>query len=50
MKKGDGEVWPRLTQDKIKYPWLKIDFDKVYYEESEEEETNEMVCTIKLTR
>ncbi|CAC5416763.1 HACD [Mytilus coruscus] len=40
-KKG-AEVWPRLTEDKVKYAWLKIDFDKVYYEESEEEQNDMM--------
>jgi hypothetical protein len=44
QKTGSGEVWPRLTYDKIKYPWLKIDFDKVAYEdESESEEEDEQV-------
>jgi prostaglandin-E synthase len=26
-KKESGPYWPRLTKDKIKYPWLKVDFD-----------------------
>ncbi|XP_060082787.1 very-long-chain (3R)-3-hydroxyacyl-CoA dehydratase-like [Ylistrum balloti] len=36
-KSGDGEIWPRLTYNKVKLPWLKIDFDKVAYEDSESE-------------
>ncbi|XP_062620250.1 very-long-chain (3R)-3-hydroxyacyl-CoA dehydratase 3-like [Saccostrea cucullata] len=38
QKKGSGEVWPRLTYQKLKYPWLKIDFDKVAYEDESESE------------
>nr|XP_034324775.1 very-long-chain (3R)-3-hydroxyacyl-CoA dehydratase 3 [Crassostrea gigas] len=38
QKKGDGEVWPRLTWKKINHPWLKIDFDKVAYEDESEED------------
>ncbi|KAK3097558.1 hypothetical protein FSP39_010781 [Pinctada imbricata] len=42
-KKGDGEVWPRLTFQKIKYPWLKIDFDKVAdIDDTESEEDQAM--------
>ncbi|XP_078314115.1 very-long-chain (3R)-3-hydroxyacyl-CoA dehydratase-like isoform X2 [Crassostrea virginica] len=41
QKKGDGEVWPRLTWKKIKYPWLKIDFDKVAYEDESESEDDD---------
>ncbi|XP_033750354.1 very-long-chain (3R)-3-hydroxyacyl-CoA dehydratase-like isoform X2 [Pecten maximus] len=42
-KSGDGEIWPRLTYDKIKMPWLKIDFDKVAYEDSESEKEEKNV-------
>ncbi|XP_056021528.1 very-long-chain (3R)-3-hydroxyacyl-CoA dehydratase 3-like [Ostrea edulis] len=41
QKTGSGEVWPRLTNQKIKYPWLKIDFDKVAYEDESESEAEE---------
>ncbi|KAL3866662.1 hypothetical protein ACJMK2_043944 [Sinanodonta woodiana] len=37
-KKGEGEVWPRLTQKQMKYPWLKIDFDKFIVEDDSENE------------
>ncbi|KAL5005118.1 hypothetical protein ScPMuIL_018574 [Solemya velum] len=33
QKKGDGEVWPRLCSKQVKYPWLKIDFDKFAFED-----------------
>ncbi|KAJ8304647.1 hypothetical protein KUTeg_018230 [Tegillarca granosa] len=41
QKSGDGEVWPRLTREKVKYPWLKIDFDKVAYEDESDKEQDE---------
>ncbi|OWF54104.1 very-long-chain (3R)-3-hydroxyacyl-CoA dehydratase-like [Mizuhopecten yessoensis] len=40
-KSGDGEIWPRLTYDKVKLPWLKIDFDKVAYDDTESEKEEE---------
>ena len=48
QKKGDGEVWPRLTWKKIKYPWLKIDFDKVAYEDESESDDQVPVCACSL--
>ena len=44
MKKTTSETWPRLTEERIKLPWLKIDFDKFMVEgESEEEASTEGV-------
>lgn len=27
-KKDKGPFWPYLTKEKVKYHWLKVDFDK----------------------
>ena len=35
-KIGKGENWPRLTYDKEKPPWLKIDFDHFAFDDSED--------------
>lgn len=35
-KKGE-ETWQRLTFEQKKFFWLKIDFDKVHYTDSEDE-------------
>ena len=40
MKKTASETWPRLTEERIKLPWLKIDFDKFMVEGESEEEAN----------
>ncbi|XP_005089728.1 very-long-chain (3R)-3-hydroxyacyl-CoA dehydratase 3 [Aplysia californica] len=37
IEKSAGETWPRLTADRMKLPWLKIDFDKFPVDDSEEE-------------
>jgi len=37
-KKEDGPYWPRLLQEKNKYHWLKIDFDKWKDEDDSEDE------------
>lgn len=34
-KAGSGEVWPRLSEHPQKLPWLKIDFDRFAFDESE---------------
>jgi very-long-chain (3R)-3-hydroxyacyl-CoA dehydratase len=52
-KVGKGEVWPRLTFAKEKYPWLKVDFDHLSYEgESEEDagpEEEQVVRILSIT-
>ncbi|KAL8606724.1 hypothetical protein ACOMHN_018758 [Nucella lapillus] len=40
IKKTAIETWPRLTEERVKLPWLKIDFDKFMVEGESEEETN----------
>ena len=40
VKKTASETWPRLTEERIKLPWLKIDFDKFMVEGESEEEAN----------
>ncbi|XP_076443820.1 very-long-chain (3R)-3-hydroxyacyl-CoA dehydratase-like [Babylonia areolata] len=40
IKKTATETWPRLTEARIKLPWLKIDFDKFMVEGESEEENN----------
>ena len=48
MKKTASETWPRLTEERIKLPWLKIDFDKFMVEgESEEEASNSQGVRLK---
>ena len=34
-KKTEGPYWPRLTSEKIKYPWIEIDW--AYFTEEDEE-------------
>ncbi|KAH9524876.1 Very-long-chain (3R)-3-hydroxyacyl-CoA dehydratase [Bulinus truncatus] len=36
IEKSVAETWPRLTKQKLKLPWLKIDFDKFPVDDSEE--------------
>ncbi|KAK7501636.1 hypothetical protein BaRGS_00007067 [Batillaria attramentaria] len=38
IKKTASESWPRLTAQRIKLPWLKIDFDKFMMEGESEDE------------
>ncbi|BFY98189.1 hypothetical protein BsWGS_01229 [Bradybaena similaris] len=35
IEKSVSETWPRLTSERAKLPWLKIDFDKFMQDESE---------------
>lgn len=37
LKKKEKKTWPRLLQAQTKPAWLKVDFDKIQDEESEEE-------------
>ncbi|XP_059159418.1 very-long-chain (3R)-3-hydroxyacyl-CoA dehydratase 3-like [Physella acuta] len=37
IEKLVGETWPRLTEQRIKLPWLKIDFDKFPLDDSDED-------------
>ena len=37
IKKQGEEVWPRLLEQQLRLPWLKIDFDKFAFEDTEEE-------------
>ena len=39
-KKNEGEYWPRLTLNKIKYHWIEIDWN-YFVDEDEEEEGKE---------
>lgn len=36
IEKSASETWPRLTSERAKLPWLKIDFDKFPLDDSEE--------------
>ncbi|CAL1525936.1 unnamed protein product [Lymnaea stagnalis] len=38
IEKTAAETWPRLTEQRIKLPWLKIDFDKFPLDDDSEEE------------
>lgn len=51
IKKTDpSECWPRLTETQMKYPWLKIDFDKFEYEDdSDEQEQDQDETHAKVT-
>eukprot|EP00730_Choanoeca_flexa_P019103 TRINITY_DN9319_c0_g1_i2.p1 TRINITY_DN9319_c0_g1~~TRINITY_DN9319_c0_g1_i2.p1 ORF type:complete len:214 (+),score=50.99 TRINITY_DN9319_c0_g1_i2:81-722(+) len=40
-KDTDAEFWPRLTKEKVKLQWLKVDFDKWADEDDEDEEVQE---------
>lgn len=45
QKVGEGECWPRPTYNPQKFPWLKVDFDKIFYDgEDEENEEADPVC------
>ena len=41
QKVGIGETWPRLTENQQKPAWLKIDFDRFFFEDSEDSEEDE---------
>ncbi|PVD19556.1 hypothetical protein C0Q70_20046 [Pomacea canaliculata] len=38
IKKDQPESWPRLTGERVKLPWLKIDFDKFLVDDESDEE------------
>ena len=38
IAKTANETWPRLTEQSVKLPWLKIDFDKFMVEGETEDE------------
>ena len=38
IEKNVEESWPRLTAERLKLQWLKIDFDKFPVDDSEEEQ------------
>ncbi|KAK7116428.1 very-long-chain (3R)-3-hydroxyacyl-CoA dehydratase 3-like [Littorina saxatilis] len=40
VRKTATEIWPRLTEERVKLPWLKIDFDKFMVEGESEDEAN----------
>ena len=41
VQKKDEDWWPRLLYEQKKFPWLKIDFDRIKNEsESEDEKAN----------
>lgn len=44
IEKAAPESWPRLTAEKVKLPWLKIDFDKFFLDDSDESNTEAEVC------
>ena len=31
-------MWPRLTRDLTRLPWLKVDFDKMQHEEDDDDD------------
>ena len=39
-KKKEGDYWPRLTHDKVKYHWIEIDWN-YFVDEDEEEDAKE---------
>ncbi|EEB18185.1 Prostaglandin E synthase, putative [Pediculus humanus corporis] len=39
-KKEEGPFWPRLTKEKVKYHWLKLDFHKFNYEKDSDSDEN----------
>jgi len=41
IPKENAEWWPRLVQDKVKIPWLKVDFDKWKDEDEDNKEDEE---------
>ncbi|KAK3757930.1 hypothetical protein RRG08_058244 [Elysia crispata] len=41
IQKAGSETWPRLTSERLKLPWLKIDFDKFPLDDSDIEEDME---------
>ena len=47
IQKAGCETWPRLTSERLKLPWLKIDFDKFPLDDSDTEDMefeNGTVC------
>ncbi|KAL4227985.1 hypothetical protein ACF0H5_013423 [Mactra antiquata] len=44
IKKKGAEIWPRLTEKPERLAWLKIDFDKITYEDESEEEGEESLA------
>lgn len=47
IKKDQPESWPRLTGERVKLPWLKIDFDKFLVDdESDEEKAQQSVSNL----
>lgn len=40
-KKEDGPFWPQLTKEKVKYHWLKVDFNKWKDEDDSDDEGRE---------
>ncbi|XP_055893528.1 very-long-chain (3R)-3-hydroxyacyl-CoA dehydratase 3-like isoform X2 [Biomphalaria glabrata] len=42
IEKSVAETWPRLTAEKLKLPWLKIDFDKFPSDDSEEQSDDDV--------
>lgn len=42
IEKSVAETWPRLTAEKLKLPWLKIDFDKFPSDDSEEKSDDDV--------
>ena len=40
MKKKDEDWWPRLLYEQRKFPWLKVDFDRIKNESDSEEEAD----------
>jgi hypothetical protein len=45
-KVGVGEIWPRLTENNQKLGWLRADFDRFAFDESDRSSNDEMeVCS-----
>ncbi|GFO40980.1 very-long-chain (3r)-3-hydroxyacyl-coa dehydratase [Plakobranchus ocellatus] len=42
LQKAGSETWPRLTSERLKLPWLKIDFDKFPLDDSDKEHDSDM--------
>lgn len=36
IKKNDQSDWPRLTKQKLKFPWLRVDFDRYHADDSDD--------------